>query len=312
MENKKSVKTIYETPDDENSQEIVTKLILENLIQKYSREKIIDEINTIASKKDNEIILRDKTPLDSKDIISIIFKTVGSVKLYKALLEISQSYDETPKREKAKTKIRTEKFISMKRSTPLYSTEEEEEKPKSVKKVNHIKIIPNPNKNEEGYVVEMDKIAEKMNKGKNIVRLNENDETVFELNKREKGKNSKKLEKPVFVSLNDNSSEMNQKEKEKEKNKKILGFHYSLNEGNLYKFKVKDIYSDSASFICDDPFCKAFGIFSIENKSFKLVREHTVAGSEHSYNKEMAPKDINVLNYMKARNIDDMQLTKTQ
>ena len=309
MENKKSVKTIYETPDDENSQEIVTKLILENLIQKHSREKIIDQINTIASKKDDEIILKDKTPLDSKDIISIIFKTVGSVKLYKALLEISQSYDETPHRDKAKTKTRSEKFISMKRSAPLYSTEEEE-KPKSVKKVNHIKIIPNPNKNEDGYVVEMDKIAEKINKGKNIVTLNESDETVYELTKKEKGKKLKKLEKPVFVSLNDNSSDMNQKEREK--NKKILGYHYSLNEGNLYKFKVKDIYSDSASFICDDPFCKAFGIFSIENKSFKLVREHTVAGSEHSYNKEMAPKDINVLNYMKARNIDDMQLTKTQ
>lgn len=308
MKNKNSVKTIYETPDDEISQEIVTKLILENLIRKYSREKIIDQINAIASKKDDEIILKDKTPLDSEDIISIIFKTVGSVKLYKALLEISQIYDEAPQKDKPKTKNRSEKFISMKRSVPLYSTEEE--KPKSVIKVNHIKINPNSNNKEDGYVVEINKISEKMNNGNNIVNLNESDETVYELKKKEKGKKLKKLEKPVFVSLNDNSSDMNQKEREQ--NKKILGYHYSINEGNLYKFKVKDIYSDSASFICDDPFCKAFGIFSIENKSFKLVREHTVAGNEHSYNKEMAPKDINILNYMKARNIDDMQLTKAQ
>ena len=310
MESQNSVKSTYKYSNEETSQENVIKLILENLIRRYSRERIIDEINFVASKNENEIILKEKKPLDSKDIIAVIYKTVGSIKLYKSILEISQQFYETPKKNKSKpqNKMKNEKFITMKKTSPHFSTEEQNPNPQIIKKIKPIKN--NTNNNDYDMVDKKDNIGEKINKDNNIISINEDEETSLELKKIEKGKRRKKLTKPVFASCNENSSDMYQNEEKKFKKK--LGFHYSLNEENFYKFKVKDIYSDSASFICDDPLCKAFGIFSTENKSFKLVREHTKTSNEHCYNKEMTPKDINVLSYMKGRKIYDMQLTKVQ
>ena len=57
-------------------------------------------------------------------------------------------------------------------------------------------------------------------------------------------------------------------------------------------------------------YCKAIGEYSINNKSFKTIKAHNISRNEHGYNKYMSVQDMNILSYMIANNIEDLQLTK--
>ena len=316
MESHSTVKSLNKNEDEETSQENVIKLILQNLIKRYSLEKIIDDINSIAkdNENENEIILNEKIPLDSKDIISILYNNVGCIKLYRSLLDICQQSKETSQKNETEKELKSEKFNIWKKSKPHFSTEEEENP-----QINNYKDI-NKNNKEDELVIEINNMNEDIDNENNIITLNEDDddETVFEPKIERKGKKEKrekkekkekKLRKPIFVDTDNVSGDSNKKEKVSQKKK--LGFHYTFNEGNLYKFRIKKINDDNAIFICDDIYCKAFGEFSIKDNSFKLIREHNIPNDEHIYNEIMSVKDKNVLKYMKDNNIDDIQLIKS-
>ena len=81
----KSNINLLDNPDkNENdfSQEKIIKLILLNFIEKTSLDEVINNIVNLSKIKDEEIKLKDKTPLSTLDVFSIIYKTCGSVKLF--------------------------------------------------------------------------------------------------------------------------------------------------------------------------------------------------------------------------------------
>ena len=112
-----SSKILSENSEIDISREKVIKLILKNLIDRYSLIKIINDIVSVTKKNENQLILKDKIPLSSEDIIAIIYKNIGSVKLYQCLLDLNlinkgDDFDDINiKKKSSKQKIKKEKFI---------------------------------------------------------------------------------------------------------------------------------------------------------------------------------------------------------
>ena len=91
------------------SQEDIVKLMLENLISAFSLNEIGKNIINLGLKKEEEIIIKDKIPLSSLDILSIICKTIGSIKLMQCFLEVKTKMPERKNKDFKKKK--KEKFI---------------------------------------------------------------------------------------------------------------------------------------------------------------------------------------------------------
>ena len=87
-QNSLTLKDNYIGKEEKNFPEKVLKLILQNLINRYSLPVVINDIISVTKRKEDQLILKDKVPLNSDDIISIIYKNVGSIKLFQAILDI--------------------------------------------------------------------------------------------------------------------------------------------------------------------------------------------------------------------------------
>jgi hypothetical protein len=302
------------------SRENVIKLILQNLIDRFSLENVVNYIMEITKKNENQLILKDKIPLTPQDIISIIYINVGSIKLYQCLLDINE---EIPiiKSNSKKRQINSEKYINFSNVKSTLTTIEEENFTNSTiiyssKKKDIIKIEMDNEDNKE---------EPKYEDHNNVISLNENESTVYEIKdggKTELKQNHKRLEKErkkedtSFQKFNNGiyseSKQINIPKKLGKVYENKLGYHFILEKGNLYKFRVKEVDSEKkkAKFICDDPKCQAIAEFSIKNKTFKILKEHSIPNDEHYYNKNMIFQDMNILNYMSGNNIKDLQLTR--
>ncbi len=95
--------------DNYYSQEDIVKLMLENLISAFSLNEIGKNIINLGLKKEEEIIIQEKIPLSSLDILSIICKTIGSIKLMQCFLEVKTKMPERKNKDFKKKK--KEKFI---------------------------------------------------------------------------------------------------------------------------------------------------------------------------------------------------------
>ena len=300
------------TPDYNNESEFskdnVIKIILQCLVERYSLKNVIYDLISVTRKKESELKLNDKIPLNCEDILSIIYQNCGVIKLYNCFLEINNIYEEkTSKNDISrlpKKRGKREKYISLRErnnlSSPLSLLDEDE-------------LLSNKDNG--------NKIKEE------IISLNENESTVYqiregkktELKKRkrkEKIRKSKKFEdvKPEYIhnGVSSESKLVNVSKKLGDKIGDNLSFHYVLEEGKMYKFKLKEVneQKEIAKFICDDPKCSASAKYSISNKLFKPLKKHTILADEHEYNKNMILTDINILNHMKVQGIEDLQLTK--
>jgi hypothetical protein len=294
--------------ENEFSKDNIIKIILQCLVERYSLKNVIYDLITVTRKKESELKLNDKIPLNCEDILSIIYQNCGVIKLYNCFLEINNIYEEkTSKNDISrlpKKRGKKEKYISLRErnylSTPLSLLDEDE-------------LLSN--KDNENKIKE------------EIISLNENESTVYqiregkktELKKRkrkEKIRKSKKFEdvKPDYIhnGVSSESKLVNVSKKLGDKIGDNLSFHYVLEEGKMYKFKLKEVneQKEIAKFICDDPKCLASAKYSISNKLFKTLKKHTILAEEHEYNKNMILTDINILNHMKVQGIEDLQLTK--
>ena len=307
-------RNLLTTPDYNNESEFskdnVIKIILQCLVERYSLKNVIYDLISVTRKKERELKLNDKIPLNCEDILSIIYQNCGVIKLYNCFLEINNIYEEkTSKNDISrlpKKRGKREKYISLRERNNLSS-------PRSL--LDEDELLSNKD-NENG-----NKIKEE------IISLNENESTVYqiregkktELKKRkrkEKIRKSKKFEdvKPEYIhnGVSSESKLVNVSKKLGDKIGDNLSFHYVLEEGKMYKFKLKEVneQKEIAKFICDDPKCSASAKYSISNKLFKPLKKHTILSEEHEYNKNMILTDINILNHMKVQGIEDLQLTK--
>ena len=83
--------------EEDKSRENVLKLILQNLVNRYSLPVIINDIISVTKHKENQLILKDKIPLTSTDIISIMYKNFGSIKLFRIILDLYPVPNNNPK-----------------------------------------------------------------------------------------------------------------------------------------------------------------------------------------------------------------------
>lgn len=317
MKNKNSMIPLSKNTSEDISQEKVIKLILRNLIEKYTLEKIVNDIVAVTKENENNLILKDKIPLNPGDIISIMYKNVGSIKLFQNLLDIYRDDNEIPKINKNDNIEKKEKLENYPSSPPNSSIEEDNPQIST-------NISTNNNaSNNDDIVIEIDSIDDKKND--NIIPLSENEMNVIEIKdgikseiksfsrKRKKNKQIKKANSSIHN--NGVSSEIKTTKMQKDFGKnyeKKLGSHYILEKSNFYKFKVENLDKEKkiAIFICEDPNCKAFAEYSIENESFKLLRDHNIPNNKHIYNENIDNRDKNIIDFMKNYNIDDLQLTK--
>jgi hypothetical protein len=304
------------------SRENIIKLILQNLINRYSLNEIINYIIKITKQNENQIILKDKIPLTPEDIISIIYKSVGPIKLYQCLLDINEEIPSIKSTSKKKQK-KSQKCINFSNLKSPLSTIEEEKylntslNNSSYKKDNMIIDIDNTD-NIEGSQYKEQEFNGNMS-------LNENETTIYEIKdggKTELKKDRKRLEKkrkreknssPTHIyGLYSESKRINVPKKLGKVYENKLRFHYILEKGNLYKVRFKEVDSEKekAKFICDDPKCQGIAEYSIKKKTFKTLKDHTIPNDEHFYNKNIIFLDMNILNYMMKYNIDDLQLTR--
>lgn len=297
--------------NNDYSKENVIKIILKNLVDRFSLKNVIIDLVTVTKKNENEILLKDTIPLTCEDILSILYKNIGAIKLYQNLLEISS--DENEEKDFSEKKFKQENYIDvqiLKSATHLSTIDED--------KNSNVVIEINNNEEEE-------ELNDNNNKS-NIISINENESSVFEISgtktelkqkrKREKNKKIKKLEENNYENLQNKvcseSKLVSAPKKLGNKTENKLSYHYVLEKGNMYKFLFEGINEkkQTAKFICDDPNCSAYAEYSIKNKLFKLVKEHNILCDEHCYNKNMILGDMNILNHMIEYNIEDLQLTK--
>ena len=328
---KQNLSMMSENSEMDFSCDNVIKIILGNLIDRYSLIKIINDIINVTKKKESQLKVKNKIPLNSEDIISIIYKNVGSVKLYQCLLELNPDKieSEIPIKKKPTKSItphpKKEKFIHCSKKSKLISFNSKEFH--QIDGINN--TLNNNNNNDDAIVIELNNSDEEKtnDKNNNIISLNENETTVYEFKEgtkteekcllKRKRKKKKLKRKNLSVSLQNIGIYSESKLVNVKKNlgsiyQNKLGFHYIMEKGNIYKFKIKTVNEEkeTALFSCDDINCKAKGEFSIINKSFKMLKGHNISIKEHAYNKHMIVQDLNILNYMMTHNIEDMQLTK--
>ena len=118
---------------DDSYQDKIIKLMLQNLISDGSLESVIKDVKILVNKNLDEIETKDELPLSNYDILSIILKSVGSVKLLKCLLAIGDEKKSKAKHPKAK--IKKEKFLlahKLKFSKKKMEKEKETEKKEEI------------------------------------------------------------------------------------------------------------------------------------------------------------------------------------
>lgn len=235
------------------SNEIMVKLFLDNLIEKYSLKEIIDCIIS-----ETTLCYNNKHKKELADIVSLICKNTSIDNLFKYILEFED--------QKNNDKEESQKRISL-------STDEEENQNQ---KINNIINISDDDMDNE-----------------NIINLTDSDD-----NMKENDNKDIKIIKNRDYSISKNYN-LNGKNKTKD-----LSYHYSIINGDCYKYKLKGINEDGiATFICFDKNCEAYGIYNLTNKMFTILKEHNF-----SCNKNLNSDDKIYFSYMKSINIDEMQI----
>ena len=171
---------------DDSYQDKIIKLMLQNLISDGSLESVIKDVKILVNKNLDEIETKDKLPLSNYDILSIIVKSVGSVKLLKCLLEIDS--DKKSKVKRPKAKIKKEKFLlahKLKFSKKKMEKEKETEKKEETKVKNiecsyysgNIRVDIDKRNKKDNFVIEINNDND-ASKNNNIISLEESESST--------------------------------------------------------------------------------------------------------------------------------------
>ena len=122
MEGANSANSLNQKRNEVIKQETVCKLMLQSLIKRFSLERITKEITSMLYKNKKDIVLDNhKSPLDSNDIIAVMYVTVGPIKMLECLL------DNETRCNKASDKIKTETVDESKENSTTIEEAKEEE-----------------------------------------------------------------------------------------------------------------------------------------------------------------------------------------
>lgn len=322
------------SPDDSYQDKII-KLILKNLISDGSLENVVKDVKILVNKNSDEIETKDKLPLSNYDILSIIIKSVGSVKLLKCLIAVDD--EKNPKVKRPKAKIKKEKFLiahKLKFSKKKMETEKEIEKKEEIKAKNiqcsyypgNIRVDIDKRNKKDNFVIEINNDNE-ANKNNNIISLEESESSTSGENfinigaksevkafKPKNGLTNELKKKKVSLHKGINSeikvclpSKENKNGKENE-----LSTHYSIDNCSLFKYKFDKMNKEEnlAYFSCADENCECKAEYDIKNLLFAIKVGHSYENEVHSYIINKNKKDIRWHNYMIEKKYTQLQLRK--
>ena len=113
------------------SQDTIITLILKNLISRSSVEKVTKELISLMKKKEDEITTNNTLQLTNYDLLSIVYKLIGSDKILKILLsEVSKKSPEEINQEieiKKDEALLQQKFVDTKKDKEELNINEENE-----------------------------------------------------------------------------------------------------------------------------------------------------------------------------------------
>lgn len=308
--------------------EKITKIILEKIVKEETRDNLASYISIIAKKEQDEIIPKEKNPLSNFDLLSTVYKYVGSVNLLKCLLEVNQKIDK--KRKIRKKVIKKENKLI---APIILNKKRERDEENLIEEVEETDDIMLSSKSNGFYISQIEKNFSKENNEKEdnnsnpIINLNENESSTSSEKFINLGVNSevKSFRKQNIIqnSITDDYSgiqnRLNSEKKSTKPFKEIqnekecyLSYHYALNNNNLYRFKFVQIdkKDNLALFSCDDPNCISKAEYDLDKKIFTTKINHSIDNKEHIYIKYMNDTDHSILNYMQNKHCYDIQLKK--
>ena len=194
--------------NDYYTQDDIVKLMLENLIATFSLREVGDNILLLGKKREEDIMLKDKIPLNSFDILSIIYKTVGCNKLLKCFLDV-----------KVKMPKRKKKIFKKKKKEKLLQSPEDRQKDivkgKNKEKENDIKNIHEKDKDiENGKIEELKEndytlYLQSNNSNNNKIEINNDkimDDLVIEIDKGKESNDDNNKNEEIRLEESDSSS----------------------------------------------------------------------------------------------------------
>ena len=302
------------------SQDTVLRIMLESLIARSSLKSLMYDVEKLLNKKEEEIEIRNKLPLSNYDILCILYKILGPDKLLKGLFRVNAKAKKEDKQSKQKINKRKNKFIPI----PDNSNSEKENGNIEIKKniTNSPKSEESIKKDDDDFVIEIPNDDDSKNT-ENMISIDEKESSISNENYNTKSEikciRNKNIIKKEFdknnIEINNGlKSEtkiyLSPKHNFKEKNSN-LSYHYTLNQGNLYKYRfIKNIKENVALFICDDVNCECLAEYELKNQVFIIKTGHSILHNEHDYIKDITKQDLYILNHMKNNNIGEVQLAK--
>jgi len=307
------------------SQDTVLTIMLQSLISRSSLKSLMYDVEKLLNKKEEEIEIRNKLPLSNYDILCILYKIVGPDKLLKCLFRVNSKDKKDQKQSKQKDNKKEIKFIPIPNNS---NTKKENDN------IDNIEIDKNKNathsalseenikKYDDDFVIEIPNDDDSKNT-ENLINIGENESSTSNENYNTKSEIKCVRNKNVINKEFDKKSiDINKGLKSetkiyhsskhivKEKNNN-LSYHYTLNQGNLYKYRfIKYIKENIALFSCDDDNCECLAEYELKNQVFIIRTGHSILHDEHDYIKDITKQDLYIFNHMNNNNIGDVQLTK--
>jgi len=301
--------------DDIVSKEKTVKIMLSNLIEKYSLELIIDTIIEITTKPKN-VNENDNNKNELYNIISLICNNTQGTKIFKYILDIQSEKNKEKKINKLiwnnnqmnkKNPYVEETFIDIDYDIDNNNNNNNE---------SIITLDEEEDDDEEIIYISSDS-DDDISIDNKMISLCENESTSYIDKKGRKTelKSKKRSKKKDKVSTSLNSYKMNSEKKlinikiKLLRNKiKNLSYHCSMIYGHFFKYKKKSFnYKGIVKFICFNPKCEGYGTYNINNTIFTLLKEHIDINC--SFN-NLNSLDKKYYSYMKERNIDEMQIVR--
>ena len=252
-----------------------------------------------------DIIPKNKNPLSNFDIMSNIYKYVGSINLLNCILYVQEKIG---KQKKIKKKL----IKKRKREKEKLIEDEEEEK---------VEIISSSESN--GYFLsQFDRNSPNENEEKDENNSSKSSDKFISLGVNSEVKTLRKkniIPNSVIDDFPEIQNGINSEKKCSKPFKEIqykkhsdLSYHYKLDNDSLYKYKFVEINKNDnlAVFLCDDLECKGKAEYDLISQIFMININHSIDNKDHSYIKNMSDKDYDILNYMKTNSFNDIQLKK--
>ena len=298
--------------------EKITKLILEEIIKEETRDNFSSFISQIVKTEPKDIIPKNKNPLSNFDIMSNIYKYVGSINLLNCILYVQEKIGKQKKIKKKlikkRKKLVAQDILNKKRKREKEKLIEDEEEEK-------VEIISSSESN--GYFLsQFDRNSPNENEEKDENNSSKSSDKFISLGVNSEVKTFRKkniIPNSVIDDFPEIQNGINSEKKCSKPFKEIqykkhsdLSYHYKLDNDSLYKYKFVEINKNDnlAVFLCDDPECKGKAEYDLISQIFMININHSIDNKDHSYIKNMSDKDCEILNYMKTSSFNDIQLKK--